>query len=82
MGPDWVYMVGTFAMLASSIAAGTFVGIYFGLPLALKKEASKIAGDPDPRSASEIVRERYARGEISRQEYETLRDDLAEKIKG
>ena len=32
---------------------------------------------PDPRnSAVDILRERYARGEISREEYETRRRDL------
>ena len=33
-------------------------------------------GDPTRRDAAEIARERYARGEISQEEFERIRDDL------
>jgi uncharacterized membrane protein len=44
---------------------------------AFKKTLSKMdSTNNESGSAMEIVRGRYARGEISRREYEQLRDDL------
>lgn len=53
-----------------------FAAIYFGISLGLKKLSLPSQGKSETQSASEIIRERYARGEISRREYEQMRNDL------
>lgn len=56
-----------------------FAAVYFGMSLALKrwsKTHTSPAGTSVTASAEEIMRERYARGEISRSEYERMREDL------
>lgn len=58
-----------------AIGLGVFAGVYFAVTLAMKRWM-KTYKAPVPRSALEVIRERYARGEISRKEYEQLRDDL------
>ena len=42
---------------------------------AIRSELRKL--DPGGRNAREILDERYARGEVGREEYETMRRDLA-----
>lgn len=52
-----------------------FAGVFFAIRLSLRK----IVHQTDPssaKSATDIMRERYARGEISRPEYEQMREDL------
>ena len=57
-------------------ALAVFVGVFSGLLLASKKLFPQNQKDPVTQSVSEIIRERYARGEISRQEYEQMKEDL------
>ena len=52
---------------------GVYLGVRFGLNKILSKTGSS---GSKPEDAVEVVRGRYARGEISRKEYEQLRDDL------
>ncbi|MGF1471370.1 MAG: SHOCT domain-containing protein [Rubrobacteraceae bacterium] len=56
------------------IGLGVFVGVYFAVSLVMKKGGTYSGSAP--RDAADIARDRYARGEISRQEYEQLREDL------
>ncbi len=58
------------------IGLSVFAGMYFGVSIALKRWAARAYESSETRSAPEIIRERYARGEISRREYEQLREDL------
>lgn len=57
--------------------AAVFAGTYLGILLALRKRSSQKTSDYGASSPLDIARERYARGEISRGEYERMRDDLA-----
>ena len=59
-------------------ALAVFLGVFFSLLLVSKKLFRQNQGESptSARNASEIVRERYARGEISRREYEQMREDL------
>lgn len=53
-----------------------FAGVYFGVRITLKywsPQERNAYGAVEPMN---IVRERYAKGEISRSEYERLREDL------
>lgn len=54
-----------------------FAGVFFGISLALKRLSKTPA---NAASAEGIVRERYARGEIPRSEYEQMREDLATNV--
>lgn len=53
-----------------------FAAVYFGISLGLRKLSLQPKKEAGAGDAFEIVRERYARGEISRREYEQLREDL------
>lgn len=64
------------------IALAVFAGMYFGILLATKRWSSRKHSDLDTTDPLDIVRERYARGEISRGEYERMRDDLTGKVSG
>lgn len=71
---EWMTYFGLPAVLEASIV---LVGVYLGVRFGLKKILTKAdASGPETGDAMEIVRARYARGEISRKEYEQLRDDL------
>lgn len=66
-----------FAILpALSMGSAVFTGTYLGISLALRRRSSQKASDYGASSPLNIVRERYARGDISRGEYERMRDDL------
>ena len=58
-----------------AIGLGVFIGVYFAVTLALKRWM-KTYKAPVPQGALEVIRERYARGEISRKEYEQFLQDL------
>lgn len=62
-------------LLGVSVFAGMFLAVFF----ALKRWTPVAYGDRETRDALDIVRERYARGEISRREYEQMREDLSRK---
>lgn len=51
-----------------------FGASYFAVRLALSRTSLRV--EPDPGTALETLRERYARGDISREEFEQMRRDL------
>ena len=60
-------------------AVGPLAALYFIVKSAVRAgvfAASKTAAAPEPRTARKILDERYARGEISGEEYERVRRDL------
>ena len=69
---DWLWSMGGFMGLGwvlILIAIG--VGVWF-----LMREPLSGAGQTERRSALEILKERYARGEIQREEFEQKKRDL------
>ncbi len=71
---EWMLYFGMPALLQATIVS---VVLSLVIWFALKKTLSKMdSTNNESGSAMEIVRGRYARGEISRREYEQLRDDL------
>lgn len=71
---EWMIYFGLPALLQATIIS---IGIYLGVRFGMKKILSKAGSlGSETGDAMEIVRSRYARGEISRKEYEQLRDDL------
>ena len=70
-GPMWFGGLFSLLLLALLIVA---------LVLAVRHLTGWPSGDPGPRGggrALEILKERYARGEIGKEEFETMRRDLA-----
>lgn len=65
-------------------ALAVFIGVFFGLLLASKRIFPNFQANAaaTAKTASEIVRERYAKGEISRREYEQMREDLEPETAG
>ena len=57
-------------------AAIVFGVAYFAVRLALKNTPLREQPGSDTRDALGILRERYARGELSRDEYQRMRRDL------
>ena len=82
MEPTFMEMFYWAILPALAQALAVFLGVFLSLLLVSKKVSAKIQdGSQDgsatsAKDASEIVRERYARGEISRREYEQMRKDL------
>ena len=77
---------GGFGMLFGILWMALFLGIPFLLIIALLKYLFARPGSKDSREAPpgqkaplDILKESYARGEISRDEYLQKRDDLLEK---
>jgi len=66
MGPGWIFMILLWALI---IGAGVAL---------VRWLATRNSGSSDARRRTplEILQERYARGEIERQEYEQKRRDL------
>ncbi len=54
---------------------GMFLGVFFGVLLSMRRWSPPESKDLG-KTPLEIVRSRYALGEISRSEYERMRDDL------
>ena len=65
MGFGWVYMLLPLALLAGLVFA--FVRLYDG----------NRSREPSPRTAREILDERFSKGEISREDYEMRRKALS-----
>ena len=53
-----------------------FLAMFFALLLAGRRLMSRVKSGSGPSAALGIVRERYARGELSRQEFEQMRSVL------
>ena len=65
------------SVLGLIVGLGVFAGVYFAVTLALRRWMKSYKA-PVSQGASEVIRERYARGDISRKEYEQLREDLGD----
>lgn len=71
---EWILYIGVSAVLEATIIS---VMLSFVIWFVLKKTISKLdLSSFRARDAMEIVRGRYAKGEISCREYEQIRDDL------
>ncbi len=66
MGPGWIIMIIFWVLV---IAGGIALVRWFGM-------RDRGSGDTRRRTPLEILQERYARGEIEREEYEQKRRDL------
>lgn len=66
MGPGWIIMIIFWVLV---IAGGIALVRWFGM-------RDRGSGDTSRRTPLEILQERYARGEIEREEYEQKRRDL------
>jgi putative membrane protein len=66
MGPGWIFMILFWALV---IAGGVALVRWLGT-------RNSGGSDTRRRTALEILQERYARGEIEREEYEQKRRDL------
>jgi putative membrane protein len=66
MGPGWIFMILFWALV---IAGGVALVRWLGT-------RNSGGGDTSRRTALEILQERYARGEIEREEYEQKRREL------
>jgi putative membrane protein len=66
MGPGWIFMILFWALVIAGVVA---IVRWLGA-------RNSGGGDTRRRTALEILQERYARGEIEREEYEQKRRDL------
>jgi uncharacterized membrane protein len=75
-GPwEWILIAGLVPAVLEAVVIS--VGVYFGIRFGLNRILSKMdLSGSETGDAMEIVRARYARGEIPRREYEQLREDL------
>ncbi len=76
MGPGWIAIMGVNALIGIGLLALAIVGIVAGIRW-LSNGGRQRAGGPRSDSALDVLRERYARGEISRDEFERMRQDLS-----
>jgi putative membrane protein len=53
-----------------------FVGILFLIIYVVIRETTEHNGSPEKKSAMDIVKERYAKGEISSEEFQKITEDL------
>ncbi len=76
-GPTvWEWML---YFIMPALLQATIISVVLSLVIwfLLKKMSTKMgSSSTGPGNATEIIRARYARGEVSRKEYEQLRDDL------
>ena len=70
-GPGW-WLLGPLLML---VFWGAVIVLAVGF---LRARCSRRAHGPGPDAALEILRARYAKGEITREEFEAMRRDLKE----
>jgi putative membrane protein len=81
-GYSWAWMV-VMGLMMILFWGGLIVLVAWLFRSSMGGNANRVSGradgeaqDHSSRSALEILKERYARGEISREEYEQIRDDL------
>jgi putative membrane protein len=77
MGPGWMIVGGALGLLlALGLLVLVTIGIMAGIRWLIRgSSALRSGGDSDDR-ALEALRERYARGELGREEFQRIRDDL------
>jgi putative membrane protein len=66
MGGGWLYMVFFWGLVIAAVIAVT-------IAITRKKDG----GGPEGESAMEILKKRYAKGEISKEEYDALKKDIS-----
>ena len=77
MGPGWMIgIMGVNALIGLGLLALVIVGIVAGLRW-LTKGAGQHAAGSRSDSALDLLRERYAKGEIGRDEFQRIRQDLS-----
>ena len=77
MGPGWMIgIMGVNVLIGLGFLALVIVGIVAGLRWLTKSTGQPAAGSRAD-SALDLLRERYARGEISRDEFQRIRQDLS-----
>ena len=75
-GTGWMgVMMLVNVLLGLGLLALFVVGVIAGIRWT-SRNADDPRGSASPSSALEVARERYARGEISREEFQRLREDL------
>ncbi|MDT8304914.1 MAG: SHOCT domain-containing protein [Anaerolineae bacterium] len=72
MGVLWIGLIA----LGVWLLARLFPGVRSGTPRRASREGNAPGTAPGTATAMEILRRRYARGELSKEEYETMRHDL------
>lgn len=76
MGPAWMFSGWLSLLFGPALLVLVVIAVVAGVAWLSKAVASAPgSGRSDP--ALEILRERYARGEISRDEFERMRQDLS-----
>ena len=73
-GMGWWMLVGS-AWFAALLAVSVAVGVRLGLG---GQSTGRASGEAESTTALQIARERYARGEITREEFEQIKRDLRE----
>jgi putative membrane protein len=73
-GGMWTWLLGSILFLV--VLAAVVVGVIF----VVRSQWTRGATESSPGRALEILKERYARGEIDRQEYEERRRVLEERL--
>lgn len=78
MGPgpwEWILIASILPAVLEAVIIS--VGVYLAIRFGFSRMTPRIdSSGSESGSAMEIVRGRYAKGEISRREYEQLREDL------
>ena len=75
-GPGFAEQLLYTVMPAFVFGVFLFLAMFFALLLAGRRLMSRVKSGSGPSAALGIVRERYARGELSRQEFEQMRSVL------
>ncbi|HSJ52416.1 MAG TPA: SHOCT domain-containing protein [Anaerolineae bacterium] len=78
MGGGLLILLGVLFLFVLLVAGLIFAGVWYmsrGPGLNMGGPPTPPARDQDPR---EVLRRRYAQGEITREEYESMREDLRE----
>lgn len=72
MGWGWLFLI----LLLVVIVVGVMVVSRGGWSSGPRSDGGTVPPRPNSGQAEEILKERYARGEITREEYEAMRRDL------
>ena len=74
----WVFLVGIPMMLVMMLGMGLMMWLMMRMMMGMGDHSSSHeSAEPSEESPLDIARRRYARGEITREEFERLRRDLS-----